>query len=326
MIDKGADMGMKRWALSTVGLVAVLYFVWRLLKARLHRRSTSLAARACEYARSTCDEPEHLFVVCNGFLGSTSSGRHVVDVVIERSTLNGRAVAAVRVQAADMLSGVNLYSEGVERAREAVLASVERQRQRWPSLRSVSLLGSSYGGLVLRHTAPSLLEAGWRLEGLVCMCSPHSGAAQLRPWRAVVRLLPLAILRELLAGSRGEGVLATLGQGCESRFRVRVAVGSPHDTTVPLVNALMGFPLPVDQLAAAPLAPSSLVLLQQQAGPDPLPSPGRDRRDPPHDAIAAALRRAGPWTLLVTSGRHNDDTRAFSSPTVWGRIVDLILA
>jgi hypothetical protein len=313
---------MKRWTVSTVGVVALLYFVWRLLKSRLHRRSTSLDAQACEYARSTCDEPEYLFVVCNGFMGSTSSGRHVVDVVMERS--EGRAVAAVRVQAADILSGVNLYSEGVERARDAVVASVERQRQRWPSLQRVSLLGSSYGGLVLRECAPSLLAAGWRLEGLVCMCSPHSGAAQLQPWRALVALLPVAILKELLAGSRGQGVLATLGQGCEASFRVRVAVGSPHDTTVPLANALLGFPLPVEQLSSAPLSPSSLVLLQHVAGPDPVPSAGHDPRDPPADAIATRLRRAGPWTLLVTSGRHNDDTRAFSSPAVWGRIVDLI--
>ena len=311
-------MSFRKWAVPTAGAVTLLYLVWRLLKLWLHRRQGSPRALAWEYARSNSDEPTHLVLLVNGFLGGQASGRHVVDVVLERA--GSRPVAAVRVQASDLFSGVNVYSGGVGPASDEVVACVRRLQRRWPSLERVSLLGSSFGGLVQRAAAPQVEALGLRLDSLVCMCSPHSGAAQAQRWAALVALQPLAILHELLAASHGGGPLAQLG-GAEARFRRRIAVGSPHDTTVPLENALLGFALPAAELRAAPLSAESQLLLQRQGRPDEPESAGAGGGC----AIARRLRAAGPWTLLVTSGRHSDETRAFSSRAVWAHIADLIL-
>ena len=227
---------LPKWLLNSAAVVGILYFVFRVLKRRFHL-SAEDAGPKFEYVRSVGAEPDHLIVVVNGLFGKAIAGRHVVDAAIAEAEQSGKSVVAARIQVGlfgaamsllgsqrsskvcDLLAGYQLFSDGIEAASEAAASAVERLMRQHGIVR-VSLLGSSMGGLVLRRLgnvasvssllfcvcrAATKLQASVGLRGLVCMCSPHAGAPQLRrKWwmRLLVPFVPMQWLRERDRGGR----------------------------------------------------------------------------------------------------------------------------
>jgi hypothetical protein len=246
---------LQKWLLNSAAFFGILYFVFRVLKHRFYVSTHD--ARAFTFVRSCGSSPQHLVVVVNGLFGKAIGGRHVVDVVIEEAERKGEAIVAARLQVSDLFNGLQLFSEGVDAASKKAVSLIKQISAEYPSVKRVSLMGSSFGGLVLREAAPQLeLE----LSTLVCMCSPHSGAPQLKSswWmRLLMPFVPLQCLRDM----QDAELLERLG-GAEARFAQRVVVGSPHDETVTLSNATLGVVLSPD-LVRQPLHAQSQLLFER---------------------------------------------------------------
>jgi hypothetical protein len=105
-------------------------------------------------------------VVVNGLLGGVTSGRHVVDTLISAASARHLSIVAARLQCSDVLVGYNLYAQGLAAASRQLSLALAPLLRTYPHLSSVSLIGSSFGGLVVRHAAPSL-PPRLRLRALV---------------------------------------------------------------------------------------------------------------------------------------------------------------
>ena len=134
------------------GALAVLFFVWRLVWRR-YWRNTGLQRFEWQAESGQGQEKQLLVVIVNGFLGDTSSGRDVALAFAEAGETAGVPLVAQRVQAADVWNeSKNLYAEGIEPAADRLAEAVERLRAQHGKSLPVVMVGSSFGGLVVRRS------------------------------------------------------------------------------------------------------------------------------------------------------------------------------
>ncbi len=122
-----------------------------------------------------------------------------------------------------------------------------------------------------------------------------------------------------LRDMQDESTLIALGRGSEKKFAKRIVVGSPHDETVKLYNATLNSVTPASEIWSEPIHSNSKILLQRHV------AVGEEADIRNDSVISRQLRQAGDWTVLITTGRHNDATRAFQSKEIWTHIVKMIL-
>ncbi len=184
---------LPKWVLNGAALIGLLYFVLKVLKRKFYLNAHD-AGLKFTYVRAVGASPDHLIVVVNGLFGKSTAGRHVVDAAVEEAERQNKSIVAARLQVSDLLFDNQLFSEGVHAASQHAVEIVRRICGEFPTLKKVSLLGSSFGGLVLRNAAPDIVADLLEPHALVCMCSPHSGAPQLREtwWmRMLVPVVPM---------------------------------------------------------------------------------------------------------------------------------------
>lgn len=237
-----------RTLLKGLGFATLLYVIWRLFKWRFYRGRREELKRRWDRLRMSGESPPRvLWVVVNGLLGSTESGSHIVDMLVEAARRKGMLdVAAMRVQASDVWFGVNVYSKGMVVAADAVVQEVESMLRQYPSLEEVSFLGNSFGSLVLRLAARKLWEGRRCSLGVyISFPAPNVGISE-RTWlkmsflkRQLIQHMPFGVFNDLLL--RGDQpVIVDLSAGDTrylSAFRKRVCLASVHDTTVPFEEA-----------------------------------------------------------------------------------------
>ena len=199
-----------------------------------------------------------------GFLGSDSRGKELVERVCKWASRTRQNIVVKKVQVSETFGGKNLYVGGMSSASKHLIEEISLMRKKIPSLRYISFLGTSYGGLVVRHVIGKLKMSSvpardlhseeeedletWIPCFFVSFLSPFLGAVCERPsWK--LSLAPTLFffsgaIKELFmkdARAQREPLLLELSKGEYllglSRFRTRVVVGSIHDKTVSLENA-----------------------------------------------------------------------------------------
>ena len=277
----------KRFGVATF-VVALLWWYWR------KRRSRAYLKRY-DYVRAR-REPTTLVLVVNGFLGSVTSGRDVVDRIYEAR----EDVVVARVQCSDVvpLLGVNLYSGGAEEAAQHVVEVAKEQLHQHQTLRHISCVGNSFGGLVVRAASAELAKLR-ELRTAVFLCTPHEGVKVGTVTRVLASVLPNGCVRELCAD---DGVLAALSTGHHRQalaaYASRQAIGSVHDTTVTLDSAHFGLRQEVDVPTEVPKESVLLKRWHHRALDTQHPLQSLD------------------WTMWCVTGVHDNTTRAWNSRAV----------
>jgi pimeloyl-ACP methyl ester carboxylesterase len=213
-----------RWWWASGGVTAVLVFA--LLRWLGYRKDRKHLLKYNYRATSFPDVPDELFVVINGFLGTTSSGSNICDAICKVARARNRSVVALRVQASEALFGVNVYTSGVKGASENTLHYVREQLQLHPSIVRVSFVGNSFGAIVARHVARELWQSKQvRLGSFVTFPSPFLGLTEatfsklslLRQF--AIRFLPWYVFDELRLldshGRNGKPILVDLSTDCD---------------------------------------------------------------------------------------------------------------
>lgn len=313
--------------------VALVLLVLRVLRRFLFRGKARLRERDVLRRSDVTREPDELFVVVNGLLGSSTSGAHVVDALVAHAAARGRSVVAVRVQASATLAEQNIYHTGLVGAADVVVERIAELRLRFPSLKRLSFVGNSFGALVLRLVARTVWrqQPAWQLGVFVSFPSPHVGLspqtfASLAWWRRLaVAWLPWQCFSDLRlldrAGAMRQPLLLDLGTDVDhlKAFESRAAVCSPHDTTVPFDEACFwSWPAsaPIDAPPFDSRQESRLLAVE----------PSTDTQEPPLTypptvrSMAAGLRSM-PWTLIAVTGEHSDSTKSWTSVSVVNHVI-----
>lgn len=153
-------------------------------------------------ASCTCAQPEELLVLAHGLQGAVADFSYLLDML--DATAPARS-GHLLVHA----SAVNTdrTHDGVEAGGERLAADVRAIASQHPSLRCVSLVGFSLGGLYVRYAAAALFDpatrtiAGLRPARFVAVASPHLGVRAF----GVYRFLPAPVRARanLVCGATG---------------------------------------------------------------------------------------------------------------------------
>jgi hypothetical protein len=194
--------------------------------------------------------PEHLVVVHHGYGGTHHGHAAFCDQIREQHP--STFVLNCTTNSAD-----GAMKEGVTACAERLVSEVEQQVDALPSLRSISLVGVSMGGLVCRSAAgmmycPSDGTIGGLLpDSLCCMASPMLGIRKTLPWiaRAAFWLFGTRGNQTLtdLTLAEPDGMIRTLEQLTEGihldalrAFRRRVVAGATHgDVLCPYATSML---------------------------------------------------------------------------------------
>jgi hypothetical protein len=180
---------------------------------------------------------------------------------------------------------------------------------------------------VLRHAARELRERlsnGVKLGVFVSFPSPHFGLTDTHfarlAWfrRLAVSWLPWDCFKELRlldsGGRGGEPILIDLAKDVETlgAFSVRVALGSPHDGTVPFDEAtLLAWPSSFDHSVVPPFDPKrESIIVAEKDGVACEPHVSEPVR-----TMARGLQSVA-WKLVMVSGEHVGVSRSWSSEAV----------
>ena len=155
-------------------------------------------------------QPEHLVILVNGLFGSVRNWRAIDNAIRSRAKRESRRVLVHSTRANSYFQtfdGVDVCSE---RLASEVLAIVEANR----SLKNISVIGHSLGGVLARHALSRLYREDGTIAGLtplqyITLATPHVGVSPTSP-SALPFLEWIGGREERLLGNRFQPVKKTL--------------------------------------------------------------------------------------------------------------------
>lgn len=150
--------------------------------------------------------PEHLVILCHGLHGSPGSVQALSHALHLAHGFGNRLL--IHLSLANFTSIRSTHS-GVAAGGERLASEIEGLVAKYPSLKRISLMGFSLGGLYIRAAAPLIEHLGLAPVNFVAVASPHAGIRG-HLHGLVERTVALGVLGDtgrdlLLLDSRGEG-------------------------------------------------------------------------------------------------------------------------